>query len=129
MNETFAVRDSSGTWYLDLTANAPLGEWIGVDGLTLVAHWGWQNYSGRDPRNVAFIGNPSNDDLYSYKDYKIGLTYALPKDFTIGAMYTGTTGLNDAAYGTISQCTPQGCGSYPSNLGKGTATVFIQKTF
>ena len=72
---------------------------------------------------------PSNDTLYSYKDYKIGLTYALPKDFTVGSMYTGTTGLNDAAYGTLSQCTPQGCGSYPSNLGKGTATVFIQKTF
>ena len=26
MNKTFAVRDSSGTWYLDLTATVPLGE-------------------------------------------------------------------------------------------------------
>ena len=29
--------------------------------------------------------------LYCYNDWKIGLSYALPKDFTIGAFYTDTT--------------------------------------
>ena len=37
--QTFAVQDSDGTWYLDLTADMPLGDWIGVKGLNLVAHW------------------------------------------------------------------------------------------
>jgi len=125
LNETFAVMESSGTTYLDLTANAPLGEWIGVDGLTLVAHAGWQKYQGTDKRN-AFVGGvqQSNDQLYSYYDYKLGLTYALPMAFTIGAFWSGTSSLNNLGYGSTSQG-----GVYPSNLGKSTGTIFVQKTF
>ena len=34
MDETFGVRDSDGTWYLDLTANVPLGDFVeGADRL------------------------------------------------------------------------------------------------
>jgi uncharacterized protein (TIGR02001 family) len=131
MDNTFTVKKSSGSTYLDLTANAPLGEWIGVDGLTLVAHAGWQHYSGTDQRNV-FVGaqQQSNDNLYSYYDYKLGLTYALPMAFTVGAMWTGTSSLNNLGYGSTSQCVATvGCGIYPSNLGKSTGTIYIQKTF
>jgi uncharacterized protein (TIGR02001 family) len=132
LDQTFGVKKSSGSTYLDLTANAPLGEWVGVDGLTLVAHAGWQHYSGTDQRN-AFIGlqQQSNDNLYSYYDYKLGLTYALPMAFTVGAMWTGTSSLNNLGYGSTSQCVPAAgaCGPYPSNLGKSTGTIYIQKTF
>ena len=55
---------------------------------------------------------------------KIGLTYTLPKDFTIGAFFTGTDmdGAQSAFY-----TTPAGAGS--RSLGKDTFTVFLQKTF
>ena len=129
-NETFAVKDSSGTWYIDLTANMPLGEWIGVNGLNFVAHWGWQKYSGTDPRNWTVGGLPlSNDEIYSYKDWKVGFTYTLPKDFTIGVMYTDTSGSNVLGYGSVTDCNAIGCGAYPRNLGNGTVTAYIQKTF
>jgi len=125
MDQTFGVKGTAGTTYLDLTANAPLGEWIGVDGLTLVAHAGWQNYTGTDIRNVAVGGiQQSNDQLYSYYDWKLGLTYALPMAFTVGAMWTTTSSLNNLGYGSTSQG-----GIYPSNLGKSTGTIFLQKTF
>lgn len=131
MSQTFTVKGSSGSTYLDLTANAPLGEWIGVDGLTLVAHAGWQRYTGTDQRNV-FVGGAqqSNDTLYGYYDWKLGLTYALPMSFTVGAMWTTTSSLNNLGYGSTSQCNAAAqCGIYPSNLGKSTGTIFVQKTF
>lgn len=125
-NDTFAVRDSDGTWYLDLSANVPLGELSkGLDGLTLVLHWGKQKYSGTDPRNpVVGVVRLDNDAVYSYEDWKIGLTYALPKDFTIGAFYTDTSSANPLGYGSVAEG-----GVFPRNISKGTGTVFIQKTF
>lgn len=116
-DETFAVRDADGTWYLDLTATVPLGE----TGVTAIAHWGKQKYRGTDPRNA---GGLNNDALYSYEDWKIGLSYALPKDFTIGAFYTDTSGANPLGYGSVAEG-----GVFPRNIAKGTATIFVQKTF
>jgi uncharacterized protein (TIGR02001 family) len=122
LNKTFAVRDSSGTWYLDLTATVPLGDFMKpLTGLTLIAHWGKQDYSGTDPRTAA-LG--SNDRLYSYEDWKIGLSYALPQNFTIGAFYTDTSGANPLGYGSVSEG-----GVFPRNIAKSTGTVYIQKTF
>ena len=121
-NKTFAVRDSSGTWYLDLSANVPLGDFYKpLTGVTFIAHYGIQKYSGTDPRTRA-LG--SNDDIYSYDDWKIGLSYALPKDFTIGAFYTDTSGANRLGYGSVGEG-----GAYPRNIAKGTGTIYIQKTF
>jgi uncharacterized protein (TIGR02001 family) len=122
LDKTFAVRDSSGTWYLDLTATVPLGDFMKpLAGLTLIAHWGKQDYSGTDPRTAA-LG--SNDRLYSYEDWKIGLSYALPQNFTIGAFYTDTSGANPLGYGSVSEG-----GVFPRNIAKSTGTVYIQKTF
>lgn len=110
-NKTFGVTDSRGTWYLDLTANVPIGN----TGLTAIAHWGKQKYEG------SAVPGISNDSIASYEDWKIGLSYALPKDFTIGAFYTDTSmsAAQEAFY-----TTPAG-----RFVGKGTGTVFIQKTF
>lgn len=121
-DQTFAVRDSRGTWYLDLTATVPLGEFSKpLEGLSFIAHYGRQKYSGTDARNV--FGR-SNDNLFSYNDYKLGLSYALPKDFTIGAYYTDTSGANRLGYGSVAEG-----GVFPRNIAKSTGTVYIQKTF
>jgi len=127
LDHTFGVDQSRGTYYLDLAANVPLGDVMSksLDGLTLNLHWGYQKYKGMDPRNV-FSGGPvqSNDSIDSYKDVKVGLTYALPKDFSIGAFWTKAYSENNLAYGATSESGP-----YPTNLGKSTGTVFLQKTF
>lgn len=110
-NKTFGVRDSSGTYYLDITAAIPIGD----TGLTAIAHWGKQKFKGDAAPGV------SNDSLASYTDWKLGVSYALPKDFTIGAYYTDTSmnATREAFY-----TTPTG-----RFVGKGTGTIYIQKTF
>ena len=121
-NKTFAVLDSRGTWYLDLTASIPLGGFTkALDGFTFIAHYGKQKYDGSDPRNA---GGRSNNDLYGYNDWKVGLSYTLPQNFTIGAFYTDTSSANPLGYGS----TGEG-GVFPRNIAKSTGTVYIQKTF
>jgi uncharacterized protein (TIGR02001 family) len=121
-NKTFAVRDSRGTWYLDLTATVPLGDFAKeLTGFTVLAHWGKQKFDGTDPRNV---GGRTNNDLFSYTDWKLGVTYALPQNFTIGAYYTDTSGTDPVGYGSVAEG-----GVFPRSLGKGTGTIFVQKTF
>jgi len=111
-DKTFGVTDSRGTYYFDLTANYPI-----TDKLTGVLHYGIQKFDGS-------TAGVDNDTLASYKDWKIGLSYSLPKDFTVGVFYTDTdmTAAQKAFY-----TTPAGAGS--RFVGKDTFTVFIQKTF
>lgn len=73
-DETFGVADSSGTYYFDLTASIPFGEKF-----TGVLHYGIQEFDGT-----------GNDAVASYNDWKVGVNYALPKSFTLGAFLTGT---------------------------------------
>jgi hypothetical protein len=90
-----------------------------MTGLTFFAHWGRQEFDGH-PFGQAL----PNDDLFSYEDWKIGLSYALPKDFTIGAYYTDTSGANRLGWGSVGEGGP-----FPRNVAKGTGTIYIQKTF
>lgn len=113
--KTFGVPDSKGTSYLEVNADVPLGE----TGLTANLHWGKQTYKGH-PTGQAL----SNDTLFSYSDWKIGLSYSLPKDFTIGAFYTDTSSANNLGFGSVGEG-----GTYPRNIAKGTGTIFIKKTF
>ena len=137
MDKTFGVKDTAGTTYLDLSANVPLGDFYKpLTGLTLNAHWGWQNYRGTDPRNgpyyaAAFGGRtPDNDEIFSYKDVKLGLTYALPRDFSVGAFYSKAYDTSVLGYGSIGQSAGGGLfGPFPRAIGKSTGTVFVQKTF
>jgi hypothetical protein len=143
LDHTFGALDSKGTWYLDLSANVPLGDFAKeMTGFTLIAHWGWQKYRGTDPRNRLFSRTtgggptapyatpPDNDEILSYKDAKIGLSYALPKDFTVGAYYTKAFNTNKLGYGGASDRVSTGFfGPYPRDIGKGTGTVFLSKTF
>ncbi len=128
-SDTFGTKDSKGTSYLDLSANYPIPD----TGLTLIAHWGWQKYKGTSPLNAtAGTVIQSNDKLFSYKDIKLGLSYALPKDFTIGAYYTKAYNYNKAGYGGVGDSVSGlsvTTGPYPRNIADGTGTIFIQKTF
>ncbi len=120
-NETFGLPSSRGTSYFDLTATVPLGE----SGFTAVAHYGKQRYSGNIPGYaLGGAASTSNDAAASYEDWKLGISYALPKDFTIGAYYTDTSGANRFYYGSVGEGGP-----FPRNMTKGTGTVYIQKTF
>lgn len=110
-NKTFGVTNSRGTYYFDLTANYPI-----TDKLAAVAHWGKQKFSGDVAPGV------SNDSLASYDDWKLGLSYTLPKDFTIGGYFTDTsmTAAQELFY------TPTATNRM---LGKSAFTVFLSKTF
>ncbi len=122
-SDTFGVRDSKGTSYLEFNVAYPIED----TGFTLIAHYGWQKYRGTDTNNTLIAGSlPSNDTLYTYKDIKLGASYALPKDFTIGAFYSKALSQNKVGYGGFND-TP--AGPYPRDIGKGTATVYVQKTF
>jgi len=114
-NKTFGVPDSRGTNYLEVNADVPFGE----TGLTGNLHWGKQTWKGHPTGQAR-----SNDDLFSYSDWKIGLSYALPKDFIIGAFYTDTSSANNLGFGSVGEGGP-----FPRNIAKGTGTVFIKKTF
>ena len=109
-NKTFGVTDSRGTGYLDISANYPL-----TDKLTLQAHYGDQKYKGTT------LG-VSNDSVASYQDYKLGLSYALPKNYTVGGYYTSThmTATQKTFYTNVSD---------NRDVGKDTFTVFVQATF
>lgn len=110
-NKTFGLEDSSGTWYLDLSANYPI-----TDKLTGILHYGKQKYAG------SAVAGVDNDSIASYEDYKIGLSYALPKDFTVGAYYTGTS-MDDKQKAFYTN------GSDNRMVGKDAFTVFVSKTF
>jgi len=114
-NKIFAVRNSSGTYYLDISANYPLGD----SGFTANLHYGDQKYTGTDSRNT---GGASNDSLFSYSDWKIGFSYDASKmssvlaNVTVGAFYSDTNA--KAAGYTLAG----------KNIGKSETTFFLQKT-
>ncbi|HEX7053863.1 MAG TPA: TorF family putative porin [Burkholderiales bacterium] len=110
-DKTFGVGDSRGTYYLDLSATYPLTE-----KLSLLAHYGIQKFKGNDPALAA-----SNDELASYKDWKLGASYALADGFTAGLYYTDT---DMSAEQRDFYTSPAG-----RELGEGSATVYVQKAF
>ena len=110
-NDVFGVPNADGTYYLDFTADYPVPN----TKLNLIAHYGIQHFTGDSAPGV------SNDDNASYDDWKLGATYALPKDFTIGAYYTDTSmNAQQTAFYTNSE---------GREVGKGTFTVYISKSF
>jgi uncharacterized protein (TIGR02001 family) len=67
---------SDGTLYYDLSANIPVAD----SGFTVNLHYGIL-----DVRND--LNSPNK---VGYNDWKVGASYALPKNFTVGAYFTGT---------------------------------------
>ncbi|HYP68099.1 MAG TPA: TorF family putative porin [Thiobacillaceae bacterium] len=87
----FGVGDARGSYYLDLSANYPI-----ADTWTINAHVGYQKYTGT---NASLVGTgESNSDLYTYTDWKLGITKDLGSGWSALAYYSDTNA-NDSAGG------------------------------
>src|SRR3990167_2351188 len=110
-NDVFGAPNADNTYYLEANANIPVGE----SGFTVNLHVGRQDFDGDVPGTAP--GDPDNDDLYSYTDWKIGLTKSWSNGVNVGGYYTDTNA-EDAGYTYLGD-----------NIGDSTFTVFVQKTF
>jgi len=110
-NGLFGVDNADGSYYLDLSANVPI-----VDTWTLNAHVGEQKYTG-----TATTGAASNDSLYSYTDWKLGVTKDLGAGWSATAYYTDTNA-KDAGYKITGV-------NGNKNLGDSHFVAAISKTF
>ena len=113
--DTFGTTNADNTYYLEANANIPIPDSGFITGLTANLHVGRQEFHGDVPGAPA--GSPDNNDLYSYTDWKVGLTKSWSNGVNVGGYYTDTNA-KDAGY-TING----------HNIGDGTFTVFVQKTF
>jgi len=102
--------DADGTYYAEINANVPIGEFIGGDllkGVTGIVHIARQEFDGKD------------NEPASYTDYKLGLQKAFDSGVNVGAYWTDTN-ISDR----------NGLWLYNrKNIGDSTGTAYIQKTF
>lgn len=82
----FGIPGSSGTYYLEADGDIPLWK----TGLTLSLHAGRQSFKGTTPDGVA------NDSLFSYTDYRVGLSKDIHK-YILSVAATATNA-NAAGY-------------------------------
>jgi uncharacterized protein (TIGR02001 family) len=125
LTNAFGVNDSKGSSYIDLSANIPIAD----SGFTLALHVGHQKFDGSSPAwDYAFgaTNHGQNNGLLSYTDYKVGVTKEWV-GLNWSAMYTSTNtkarasalGVNSAVWENV----------YGKDIGKGTFTIGVQKTF
>jgi len=119
----FGTANSTGSYYPDLTMNYDTGVW----GLAVNGHVGYQYVAGNTPSAATnyvgtSVGSLSNSTLYSYTDWKLGLTKDFGGGLSAAIAYVGT---NAATYkGGYSYSSPTG-----KNLGKSTGLISLTKTF
>ncbi|QWD90666.1 TorF family putative porin [Polynucleobacter sp. MWH-Braz-FAM2G] len=119
----FGTVNSSGSYYPDLTLNYDTGYW----GLALNGHIGYQYVAGNTPGGAtnyvgASLNGVSNSTLYSYTDWKLGVTKDFGGGLSAAIAYVGT---NASTYlGGYSYSSPQG-----KNLGRSTGLISLTKTF
>jgi uncharacterized protein (TIGR02001 family) len=102
---------ADGTYYAELNANIPVSDLIGVkdglaSGVTGLVHVARQEFNAG-----------AANDVYSYSDYKVGLTKAFEGGVNVGGYWTKST-TNTGAWTLAGR-----------NIGDSTGTVFVQKTF
>jgi uncharacterized protein (TIGR02001 family) len=110
-NGLFGVNNARGSYYLDLSANIPV-----VDTWTINAHVGEQKYTGNADPSLA-----SNDSLYSYTDWKLGVTKDLGTGWSATAYYTDTNAKNSGYKNPIY--------NGGRNLGDSHFVAAVSKTF
>ncbi|WP_353427379.1 TorF family putative porin [Polynucleobacter sp. MWH-UH19D] len=120
----FGAVNSTGSYYPDLTVNYDTGVW----GLALNGHVGYQYVAGNVKNgSTNWVGNSipngtSNSTLYSYTDWKLGVTKDFGGGLSAAIAYVGT---NAATYkGAYSYTSPSG-----NNLGRSTGLISLTKTF
>jgi uncharacterized protein (TIGR02001 family) len=112
VTNTFGNQNSSGSYYPDLTANYDTGVW----GLALNAHVGYQYISGS-------VAGTSNSSLYSYTDWKLGVTKDFGGGLSLSAAYIGTDAKK--INGIYSYSNP----ATNKNNGGSTGVLTLTKTF
>ena len=112
----FGFANSTGSYYPDLTMNYDTGVW----GLALNAHVGYQYVAGNVQGSTP---NVTNGSLYSYTDWKLGVTKDFGAGLSLSAAYIGTDAGKNAA-GTYNYVSPAG-----KNLGGSTGVLTLTKTF
>ena len=105
----FGTPNSTGSNYTDLTVNYDTGFW----GLSLNAHAGYQYVAGN-----TLDSGPSNSSLYSYTDWKLGVTKDFGSGLSGNMSYVGTNAKNYA------YVNPNG-----TNLGRAGFLISVTKTF
>ena len=104
LKDYFAIPNSDGTWYFDVSATYPIGE----TGWALIGHYGHARVN--------------HNSIASYDDWKAGVSYTVPEGFLkgieIGAYYTGNNA-NEPFYTDLT--------SY--NTAKDRGVVYVKKTF
>jgi uncharacterized protein (TIGR02001 family) len=117
-NGLFGVDDARGSYYLDLSANYPI-----ADTWTLNAHVGYQKYTG----TAAFVtAGQSNDDWFSYTDWKLGITKDLGSGWSALAYYSDTNA-KDAGYKDTDPS--NGLFNKGKNLGAAQLVVGVSRSF
>jgi len=112
----FGNVNSTGSYYPDLTLNYDTG----MFGIALNGHIGYQYVAGNQPSSN--LNGVSNSTLYSYTDWKLGLTKDFGGGLSGALAYVGT---NAATYkGSYSYVSPQG-----KNNGRATGLVSLTKAF
>ncbi|MBU3567732.1 TorF family putative porin [Polynucleobacter alcilacus] len=124
LTQIFGTANSSGSYYPDLTLNYDTGVW----GLSLNGHIGYQYIAGNlNNGSLSYAGaqianGTSNSTLYSYTDWKLGVTKDFGGGLSGAISYVGT---NAATYGGgYAYSNPQG-----KNLGKSTGLISLTKAF
>ena len=114
LSNTFGWANSTGSNYIDLTANYDTGFY----GISLNAHAGYQKIAGQ----YINAGQPSA----SYADWKLGLTKDFGGGLSASAAYVATNQKQGSgAYaGTYANYVPGG-----RNMGAATGLVSLTKTF
>jgi uncharacterized protein (TIGR02001 family) len=106
ITDIFGAENSDGSTYSELNANIPISD----SGITANLHYGYQHFNGS-------VGGVSNNKLYTYSDWRVGLTKSWSNGVNVGGFYTDTDA-EDAGYTYLGK-----------NIGDSTFTAFVQKTF
>jgi len=109
LGNAFAIADSKGSGYTDLSANYPISD----TGVTLGAHYGRQSFRGTGAAALVAAGLTP-----SYDDYNVSISKDL-SGYVFGVAYSGTTA-KDGGYYTNFQ---------GNNLGRKGAIFSMRRTF
>ncbi|MBM3346046.1 MAG: hypothetical protein FJY55_06055 [Betaproteobacteria bacterium] len=124
VTDTFGVKNSKGSNYLDISAAIPIGD----SGFKLGLHYGKQTYKGSSPV-LAFgwgAATTLTNNVFSYSDYKasltkdwLGMTWSLAATSTNAKAQTTNNRITGDVYQNV----------YGRNIGKSQITLGVQKTF
>jgi len=120
----FGTANSTGSYYPDLTLNYDTGVW----GMALNGHIGYQYVAGNTVNGatsyaqIPYGNSTSNSTLYSYTDWKLGVTKDFGGGLSGAIAYVGTNAAT--AKGGYSYSSPTG-----KNLGKSTGLISLTKAF